>query len=109
MDADPITGVQQFTALEQHYKRVSPMAKAILLSSFIKMQHLYPELVPTMGDLFRMNADAQDAEVRAREASPHAVKPSVEFVRNVPPVKGRVVGARVCVLEEEAYLLSVVS
>ena len=64
--ADPVTGVQQFTALEQHYKRVSPTTKAILLSSFIKMQHLYPELIETMSDMFRMNSDSQDAEIQQR-------------------------------------------
>lgn len=39
-----IAGVQQFAVLHQHFPRVSPATKAILLSTYAKMQHLYPEL-----------------------------------------------------------------
>ncbi len=49
--------------LEQHYKRVSPHTKTIMLSSFIKMQHLYPELVATFAELFESNSNSLDAEV----------------------------------------------
>ena len=43
-DAPGITGVQQFAVLHQHFPRVSSATKCILLSTYVKMQYLYPEL-----------------------------------------------------------------
>jgi hypothetical protein len=40
----------------------------ILLSSFIKMQHLYPELLGAFTAVFDSTADSIDAEVRTSVA-----------------------------------------
>lgn len=45
-----IAGVQQFAVLHQHFPRVTPATKCILLSTYAKMQHLYPELKDKVRD-----------------------------------------------------------
>ena len=65
-DAAAITGVQQYAVLEQHFGKLSSAGKAIVLSTFAKMQNLYPELIPVFGALYDKFTDSIDAELQQR-------------------------------------------
>jgi hypothetical protein len=56
-----ISGVQQFAVLHQHFPRVSNATKCIVLSTYAKMQHLYPELKTQVraGDVLSCLVDAR--------------------------------------------------
>jgi AP-2 complex subunit alpha len=62
----PISGVQQFAALHQHFTKCSVATKCILLSTYAKMQNLYPELRPQIGPIFTAHATVMDPELQQR-------------------------------------------
>ena len=62
----PVSGIAQFAALHQHFPRVSPPTKALLLSAYAKMAHLYPELRGQTQPIFEAFTGALDADLQQR-------------------------------------------
>ena len=64
--ASPVTGGQQFAALQQHLESVSTPCKALLLTTFLKLQNFYPPLKPSILPLFEKYSAVMDAELQQR-------------------------------------------
>ena len=63
----PVSGIAQFAALHQHFPRVSAGTKALLLSTYAKLGHLYPEeLGPQVQPIFEAFTGALDADLQQR-------------------------------------------
>lgn len=62
----PVSGIAQFAALHQHFPRVGGATKALLLSTYAKLAHLYPELGPQVGPIFAAFTGALDADLQQR-------------------------------------------
>lgn len=59
-----IAGAQQFAAIHQHFMKCGTAAKCILLSTYCKMQNLYPELRPAITPIFEAHTTVIDAELQ---------------------------------------------
>ncbi len=64
--APAISGAQQFAAVHQHFTKCATAAKCILLSTYCKMQNLYPELRPAILPIFEAHTTVIDAELQQR-------------------------------------------
>ena len=65
-DGPAIAGAQQFAALHQHFTKCTNATKCILLSSYCKMQNLYPELLPAIKPIFEAHTTVIDSELQQR-------------------------------------------
>jgi AP-2 complex subunit alpha len=61
-----ISGAQQFAAVHQHFTKCATSTKCILLSTYCKMQNLYPELRPAILPIFEAHTTVIDAELQQR-------------------------------------------
>jgi AP-2 complex subunit alpha len=62
----PVGGAQQFAALHQHFSKCAPASKCILLSTYAKLQNLYPELRPIVQPIFEAHTSNLDPELQQR-------------------------------------------
>ena len=65
-DGPAITGAQQFAAVHQHFTKCGPVTKCILLSTYCKLQNLYPELLPAIRPIFEAHTTVIDTELQQR-------------------------------------------
>jgi AP-2 complex subunit alpha len=61
-----ISGAQQFAVLHQHFPKCSVETKCILLSSYAKLQNLYPELRALILPIFEAHTTVLDPELQQR-------------------------------------------
>lgn len=61
-----IGGTAQFAVLHQHFPRVGTATKCILMSSYAKMQNLYPEIRSSVIPIFEAHTTVIDAELQQR-------------------------------------------
>jgi len=66
-DALTAAGGKQFVALHQHFDRVSPATRVLLLSAYAKLQHLYEEeLDHVLTPIFEKHTTVLDEEIQQR-------------------------------------------
>lgn len=61
-----VSGAQQFAAIHQHFMKCNTDTKCILLSTYCKMQNLYPELRSIILPIFEAHTTVIDAELQQR-------------------------------------------
>ena len=79
----PIPGVAQFAAIHQHFPRISTSSKALVLSAYVKLANLYPELRDQTGPIFAAFTTAMDAELQQRALEYGAMPSLPESVTSV--------------------------
>jgi AP-2 complex subunit alpha len=62
----PVSGLEQFAVLHQHFPKVSTNTKCLMLSTYVKIQNLYPELRSQVLPVFEAYTSAMDAELQQR-------------------------------------------
>ena len=62
----PVAGIEQFAVIHQHFPKVTAPTKALVLSAYVKLSNLYPELREQTGPIFAAYTSAMDAELQQR-------------------------------------------
>lgn len=66
-DEETVSGSKQFVALHQHFDRVAPETRVLLLSAYAKFQHLYEEeLDHVLTPIFEAHTTVLDQELQQR-------------------------------------------
>jgi len=107
-DGPAIAGAQQFAALHQHFTKCTNATKCILLSSYCKMQNLYPELLPAIRPIFEAHTTVIDSELQQRAVEylhlpdlPESVSTAVLDVMPPFPDRDSVLEAKLRKAQEE--------
>ena len=66
VEGAPVSGGEQFAALQQHVKSVETPTRCLLLTAFLKLQNLYPELKSEVLPLFEQYSAVMDMELQQR-------------------------------------------
>lgn len=82
-DATIISGSQQFAALHQHFERVPPSSRTLLLSSYAKLLHLYrQELEGAIVPIFEAHSSVLDQELQQRAVEYLALRHQDEEIKD---------------------------
>ncbi|KAA0177391.1 hypothetical protein FNF27_01169 [Cafeteria roenbergensis] len=98
-DATTVSGSKQFVALHQHFDRVAPESRVLLLSAYAKLQHLYEaELDHVLTPIFEAHTTVLNEELQQRAVEYLSLKAQSD------DLKGRVLEAMPAFEERESVL-----
>jgi len=66
VEGAPVSGGEQFAALQQHVASVDIPTRCLLLTAFLKLQNMYPELKAEVLPLFEQYSAVMDVELQQR-------------------------------------------
>ena len=70
-------GYEQFIALQQHFVRVGPKTKSLLLTAYVKILNLYPTLKDIITDVFTKYSTSQHLELQQRSCE-YRLMPNID-------------------------------
>jgi AP-2 complex subunit alpha len=89
-EKEGMSGYEQFAALQQHFTRVSPKVKSLLLTVYVKIMNLYPDCKDVIMEVFQKHSTSGHLELQQRSCEylhfPDVGAELMESVLNTMPV-----------------------